>query len=239
MPLAKKFKKWVYGEVLPTILRTGAYSAYKAKAAAQASEADLWNQKRLDGIHLHKLKSACLQKLIACCAGGDNWQVLYKVVNGAIGRAILDYNDTKAGFFKRNQLPDHASIPDLLDYDGQLLRSTMERRYHTHMLDNWKELQAMTLDGLKSRFNELGAQMQEGNRVGGYTVIASKLLTLEDMTVKKKGFKVAVGRGLKPSHRVLSLEQPYKKQKTLGAFMRKCANEEAIVVSSGAVTNYV
>ena len=54
-------------------------------------------------------------------------QELYKVISGAITRAILDYNDTKAEFLKHNQLPEHASIPDLLDFDGQPLRSTMER----------------------------------------------------------------------------------------------------------------
>ena len=58
---------------------------------------------------------------------GYQLQELYKVISGAITRAILDYNDTKAEFLKHNQLPEHASIPDLLDFDGQPLRSTMER----------------------------------------------------------------------------------------------------------------
>ena len=222
MPLAKQFKKWVYGEVLPTILKTGSYSIYRERAAAEASEGELWNQQRLDGIHCFKLKNASVKKLIACCAGGSQLQELYKVISGAINRAILDYNGTKDGFLKCNQLPEHASIPELLDFDGQLLRSTMERVYHTHILDNWKELQAMTSEELKSRFNDLGKKMQEGNRLGGYTVPKHKLFTEEQLAARRKGLAIAKKQGLTISSKLLALSQPAaKKQKLLSAFVRK------------------
>ncbi len=58
----------------------------------------------------------------------------------------------------------------------ELHRPVTERVYHTYILDHWKELQAMTLDDMKSHFNELGKRTQEGNKMGGYTISKDKLL---------------------------------------------------------------
>lgn len=221
--IAKAFKKWVFGEVLPTIRKTGQYSVNPAgtEPATQPSDDDLWNQKRLDGIELFKLKNACVKKLLACCVGGTRWAVKYKIINGAINRAILDYECSKKAFLMDNCLPQTASIPELLAFDGQLLRSMMERRYHTHILENWEELQKMSDREMECRFNAIGKQMQEANKAGGYTVPKEKLLTVEEMKSKRKGLANARKHGLLPSADVKALGNggPKKKQRTLMSFV--------------------
>ena len=122
--IGEEFSIWIFEEVIPSIMATGQYSV-GAPQPSQQAESGLWNQQRLDGIELFKLKNASLQKLLACCVGGAIWPDKFKIINGAINRAILDYNCSKGAFLLENNLPQTASIPELLAFDGQLLRGMM------------------------------------------------------------------------------------------------------------------
>lgn len=221
--IGEEFSIWIFEEVIPSIMATGQYSINKSagEPVAQPADSDLWNQKRLDGIELFKLKNESVKKLLACCVGGGQWASMYKIIHGAINRAILDYNCSKKVYLMDNRLPQTASIPDLLAFDGQLLRSMMERRYHAHIMENWGELQKMTEREMECCFNAIGKQMQDANRAGGYTVPREKLLSLDEVKSKKKGLAIARKRGLLPSAdvKVLSLAGPQKKQRTLMSFV--------------------
>lgn len=220
--VGEEFSIWIFEEVIPSIMATGQYSITPpADEPVKPSDNDLWNQQRLDGIELFKLKNASVKKLLACCVGGAHWANKYKIINGAINRAILDYDCKKEAFLKDNNLPQTASIPELLAFDGQLLRSMMERRYHTHILEHWGELQKMTDREMECCFNAIGKQMQEANKAGGYTVPLAKLLSVDEMKSKKKGLALARKRGLLPSVevKVLGVGKPDKKQRTLMSFV--------------------
>lgn len=208
LPMAKRFKKWVYGEVLPAVLKTGSYSISQTNTYLP----DEWNQERLDGMHLFKAKNASLQKLIAACVGPGLGRQVFAVIGGAINRALLNFEESTAIFMKKHQLPGYMSLPSFLGFDGQLLRKQMERKFHTHILDHWAELQGMGIQELTCSFNQLGKRMQEGNKVGGYTVEISQLLTPSDARAKKRAFSVARCNGLKPSQDILSIREPAKKR---------------------------
>ena len=216
MPLAKKFKKWVYGEVLPAIMKTGSYSIHGASDNGTPDES--WNQERLDGIHLFKLKNASLKELTACCFGGQQARTLYKVVGGAINRALLDFHEATKDFQRRHHLPGHMSIPSLLAFDGQVLRKQMERRYMKYLRENWSELQTSLTKDVIYKLEELGGQMQEGNRMSGYTVKVSELMKLEEARARQRDLMEARKGSLKPSSGVIALEHVPKKQKTLFDF---------------------
>lgn len=80
MPLAKRFKKWICGEVLPAIMQTGSYSIYPARD--QQNTPEDWNQERLDGIQLFKLKNASIKELIANCFAGQKGRLHTDIVCG-------------------------------------------------------------------------------------------------------------------------------------------------------------
>ena len=63
LPAARAFRKWVFGEILPSIRSTGSYSTQAAAPAAK--QTDTWLDKRLEGKELMRLKNASLQELIA------------------------------------------------------------------------------------------------------------------------------------------------------------------------------
>ena len=67
LPAARAFRKWVFGEVLPSIRQTGSYSVQAAAPAAK--QTDTWLDKRLEGKELMRLKNASLQELIAGAFG--------------------------------------------------------------------------------------------------------------------------------------------------------------------------
>ena len=225
LPAAEAFQDWIYEEVLPAIRKTGQYSIDTGanEQPEQPSDIDLWNQKRLDGIELFKLKNASVKKLLACCVGGASWCNKYKIINGAINRAILDYNCSKKAFLMDNGLPQTVTIPEMLAFDGQLLRSMMERRYHTHIMENWEQLQKMTDREMECCFNAIGQQMQAANKAGGYTVPKEKLLSMGEVKSRKRGLAAARKQGLLPSADVKALSHAGsgKKQRTLIGFVEQ------------------
>ena len=63
LPAARAFRKCVFGEVLPSIRKTGSYSVHCAAPAAK--QTNTWLDKRLEGKELMNLKNTSLQQLIA------------------------------------------------------------------------------------------------------------------------------------------------------------------------------
>jgi len=61
LPAARAFRKWVFGDVLPSIRKTGSYSVQSAAPAAKQTA--IWFTKRLDGKELGGMKNASLQEI--------------------------------------------------------------------------------------------------------------------------------------------------------------------------------
>lgn len=217
MPMAQEFQDWLYEDVLPTIRKTGAYSLPASEPQACHDE---WVQERLDGIHLTKLKNASIKKLIACCVGGEDGRLLYAVINGAINRTLLNFDDSTSSFMKRNRLPGYMSIPEFLAYDGQLLRKQMERTFIAHIKRHWSDLQAMSMEALTADFNAMGKRMREGNLLGNYTVPLDDLLTADEAESRKRSLAAARVAGLELSRDTMALAQPAKRQNTLKTSIR-------------------
>ncbi len=108
LPAAAAFKKWVFGEVLPSIRKTGSYSAQAAAPAAK--QTDTWQDKRLEGKDLMRLKNVSLQELIAG-GFGQTGSKLYAIAGNHINQAVLGFTQTTTHFKKQQQLPRHVSIP--------------------------------------------------------------------------------------------------------------------------------
>lgn len=220
LPMAKRFKKWVYGEVLPAVMQTGSYSIHSG-ADQQASNED-WNQERMDGIHLYKMKNASIKELIASCFGGQQGRWLYSDVGDAINKALLDFNQATKQFKKDHCLPGYMSIPSLLDFKGQTMRKRMEQRYKDFIKENWTKLQESSANDIKDQLEEIGKQMREGNRMAGYTVQVADLMRPEVARAKARDLSAARKRGLMPSQGILEVSAPAdKKQRTLFAFGSK------------------
>ena len=97
LPAARAFRKWVFGEVLPSIRATGSYSVQPAAPAAK--QGDEWLHKRLEGKELMKMKNASLQQLIA--AGfGQTGRKLYAIAANHINQAVLGFTQTTTSFKK-------------------------------------------------------------------------------------------------------------------------------------------
>jgi hypothetical protein len=105
LPLARTFKKWVFGEVLPSIRKTGSYSVQSAAPAAKGE--GNWQNKRLEGKELMRLKNASLQVLIAG-GFGQTGSMLYRIAANHINQAVLGFTETTC-FKKQQQLPRHTS----------------------------------------------------------------------------------------------------------------------------------
>ena len=88
LPAAKAFRKWVFGEVLPSIRKTGSYSVHPDAPAAKQS--DGWLDKRLEGKELTRLKNASLQELIAG-GFGQTGSKLYAIAANHINQAVLGF----------------------------------------------------------------------------------------------------------------------------------------------------
>ena len=112
LPAARAFRKWVFGEVLPSIRSTRSYSVQAATPAAK--QTDTWLEKRLEGKELMRLKNASLQELIAG-GFGQTGSKLYAVAGNHINQAVLGFTETTTSFKKQQQLPRHVSIPDILN----------------------------------------------------------------------------------------------------------------------------
>lgn len=167
------------------------------------------------------MKNASIKELVANCFGGRQGQKLYCIVGGAINRALLDFCESKKDFMDKHCLPGYMSIPSLLDFKGQTMRKRMEQRYKDFIKENWTELQGLGVDDIKDRLEEVGEQMREGNRIGGYTVQVADLIRPEVARAKARDLAAARKRGLMPSQGIQVSAPADKKQKKLFAFGSK------------------
>ena len=103
----------MFGEVLPSIRSTGAYSVQ----TAPATQDDEWLDRRMEGKELMKMKNASLQQLIASGIGRLGPK-LYAIAANHINQAVLGFTETTTNFKKQQQLPRHVSIPDILNMSG-------------------------------------------------------------------------------------------------------------------------
>lgn len=195
LPIGRAFKKWVFGEVLPTIFRTGSYSINKPQEHANATP---WQQARVDGIELFKLKNATLHELltdIGVCP--KNAQKLYAIVGCAVNQGVLDTNLTKKQLFKKKQLPNHMSIPDFLDFDGHLSRQFIERAFQGFVQDNMERLKGQSIKDTEKELDEFGGTMREAVKsTGYYTNLIDKMMTLEEAKTQKRN----LGKGRSAGH---------------------------------------
>ena len=98
LPAAKAFRKWVFGEILPSIRKTGSCSVQAAAPAA--TQSNTWLDKRLEGKELMKLKNASLQELIAG-AFGLIGPKLYAITGNLVNQAVLGFTQTTTSFKKQ------------------------------------------------------------------------------------------------------------------------------------------
>ena len=103
MEKAEFFQDWVYEIVLPSIRKTGSYSATQSAAPA-AKQTDSWLDKCLEGKELMRLKNASLQELIAG-GFGQTGSKLYAIAANHINQAVLGFTQTTTSFKKQQQLP--------------------------------------------------------------------------------------------------------------------------------------
>ena len=186
LPAATAFKKWVFGEVLVSIRRTGSYSVQAA--APSVKHINTWVNKRLEGKELMKLKNASLQDLIAG-GFGKTGSSLYGVVGNHINQAVLGFTETTAQFKKQQQLPGRTSIPDMLNMQGQVARCYAETCFQKFINDNLQRLRSLSEADLKQEFASLKLNLRQGFVSVGMGDLQAKMLTLDE--AKKRRDKIS------------------------------------------------
>ena len=107
LPAARAFRKCVFGEVLPSMRKTGSYSVHSAAPAAK--QTNTWLDKRFEGKELMNLKNTSLQQLIAG-GFGQTGPKLCAIAANHINQAVLGFTETTTQFKKLQQ-----HVPDILD----------------------------------------------------------------------------------------------------------------------------
>ena len=184
--MADKFQDWVVDEVLPTIRKTGGYDAAPNRPQ---QEADPWEQKRVDGIELHKLKNCALQDVLQGCVGQNSPQ-LYAIVNNLVNQVVLNFQCTSGRFKKDHDIPYYMSIPDFLDFHGQVTRCSTEMIFQKYLTDHKHELQNMPTSQVIERLQRLARDMQQSNDRFGIGDLAQKLLDRKTANLRKKQLKL-------------------------------------------------
>ena len=198
LPFAEAFQDWVEEEVLPSIRKTGSYSVQAAPAAKLTAT---WLDKRSEGKEMMRLKNASLQELIAG-AFGRSGPKLYAITGNLINQAVLGFTETTTQFKKRQQLPQHFSIPDILDMQGQVTRCYAETCLQKFISDNLLRLRE--LSNLIKEFTQHKLNMRQGFVSTGMGDLQSKLLTVDQ--AKKR--KAEVGLQSRRQQKLLQAELP-------------------------------
>lgn len=146
---------------------------------------DQWNQKRVDGIELHKRKNDALQDVIKGCLGQDCHQA-YATVNNLINQVVRNFWCTTTMYKKDKLIPKHMSIADFLDFHGQVTRCTAEMIFQKYLNDNMDVLKTLPLDDVISRLQQLAHDMRESNRRFELGDIEQKLLDKKSALQRKK-----------------------------------------------------
>ncbi len=201
LPAAIAFKKWVFGEVLPSIRKTGSYSVQAAAPAGK--EGDDWHSKRLEGKELMKLKNASLQQLIAGGFGQTGGK-LYAITANRINQAVLGFTETTNKFKKQQQLPGHISIPDILNMQGQVARCYAETCFQKFVSDNLQRLRELSERELVKEFLDLKLNLRQGFVSTGMGDLQTKLLTVNE--AKKR--KADADTQRRKQQRIVQAEQP-------------------------------
>ncbi|KAL3158930.1 hypothetical protein ABBQ32_011328 [Trebouxia sp. C0010 RCD-2024] len=201
MEKAEYFQDWVYEVVLPSIRKTGSYSTQAAAPAAK--QTDTWLDKRLEGKELMRLKNASLRELIAG-AFGRSGPKLYAITGNLINQAVLGFTETTTQFKKRQQLPRHFSIPDILDMQGQVTRCYAETCLQKFISDNLLRLRELAETDLIKEFTQHKLNLRQGFVSTGMGDLQSKLLTVAE--AKKRKADVDVQK--RKQRRLLEAEQP-------------------------------
>ena len=201
LPAARAFRKWVFGEVLPNIRRTGSYSVQAAAPAAK--QTDTWLDKRLEGKELMRLKNASLQELIAG-GFGQTGSKLYAIAANHINQAVLGFTQTITSFKKQQQLPRHISIPDILNMQGQVARCYAETCFQKFVSDNLQRLRGLPEADLIKEFAGLKLNLRQGFVSTGMGDLQSKLLTVTEAKKRKAGIELQSRK----QQKLLQAEQP-------------------------------
>jgi len=198
----------VFGEVLPTIRKTGSYSVQAAGPAKQCSG---WLDMRLDGKELMRLKNASLQELIASGFGqtgsrlyaiAANHSRLYAIAANHINQAVLGFTETTAKFTKQQQLPWHISIPDILNMQGQVARCYAETCFQKFVCDNPQRLRGLSEPKLIKEFAELKLNLKQG-------FVSTRMGDLQNQTLAEaKKRKLDIATQTRKQQRLLQAEQP-------------------------------
>lgn len=215
LPIGRKFKRWVFAEVLPTIFKTGSYSISKPEEHVTATP---WQQGRVDGIELCKLKNASLHTLLTHLASDPSRaRGLYATVGCAVNRAVLDTDMTKKEIFRTKQLPNYMSVPDFLDFDGHLSRQYVERAFQSFLENNMERLRGQDIEDTREELEKLGETMRSAVAATGcYVGLMDKMLNPEEARAYKRELEKARKRGLvKPGFTIpmLACKQPITKKR--------------------------
>lgn len=184
LPLADAFQDWVIDEVLPTIRQTGSYSVNTETVVV-----DSWGQQRVDGIELHKLKNSALQDVLQGCLGHDSRQI-YATVNNLVNQVVLNFQCTSGKFKRDRDIPNYMSIPDFLDFHGQVTRCSTEMIFQKYLIDHKHELEAMSTAQVIEKLQRLARDMQQSNDRFGIGDLAEKLLDRKTANLRKKQLKL-------------------------------------------------
>ena len=202
LPLARQFRKWVFGEVLPSIRRKGSYNT--AAPVPVAKEGNAWLGKRLEGKELMKLKNASLQQLIAGGFGQSGFK-LYGIVGNHINQAVLGFTETTNQFKKKQQLPGRITIPDILNMQGQVARCYAETCFQKFVTDNLQRLRELSEQDLCKEFQDLKLNLRQGFVSTGMGDLQNKLLTIAEAKKRKADQDI---HSRKQQKLLLQAEQP-------------------------------
>ncbi|KAL3135137.1 hypothetical protein ABBQ32_008071 [Trebouxia sp. C0010 RCD-2024] len=201
LPAARAFKKWVFGDVLPSIRKTGSYSVQAAAPAA--TQTNTWLEKRLEGKELMRLKNASLQELIAGGFGRIGPK-LFAIAGNLVNQSVLGFTQTTTSFKKQQQLPRHISIPDILNVQGQVARCYAETCFQKFVSDNLQRLRDLPEADLIKEFRQLKLNLRQGFVSTGMGDLQTKTLTVTE--AKKR--KAEIGIQSRKQQKLLRAEQP-------------------------------
>ncbi len=182
LPAARAFRKWVFGEVLPSIRRTGFYLVQAAAPAAK--DGDNWQIKRLEGKDLMRLKNASLQELIAG-GFGQIGSRLYAIAGNHINQAVLGFTETTANYKKQRQLPRHVSIPDILNMQGQVARCYAETCFQKFVSNNLERLRGLPEPELIQEFAKYKLDLRQAFVSTGMGDLQNQTLTVDEAKKRK------------------------------------------------------
>ncbi len=199
---AERFQDFVFEKVLPSIRKTGSYSAQPTTSTAEPGNG--WLEKRAEGKDLMRLKNASLQELIAG-GFGQIGSDLYRIAGNNINQAVLGFNETTASYKKQHQLPDRISIPDILSMQGQVARCYAETCFQKFVSNNLERLRGLPKAELVREFGKHKLDIRQAFVSTGMGDLQKHTLSVTEAKKRKKANVVTHTR---KQQRLLQPEQP-------------------------------